>query len=336
MIVSGRFQRQQPSSGGTVRSLDLQIVVISSLQTVSSTVFRIRVSFAAATLTHYSTMPHRPSDSSRPMQRLLLSGDVHLNPGPATKYPCSVCTSNVTSRAVTYMCNRCSGWVSSKCSRLQNAAEYRRIKNWVCSSCSSPPTPQIPKLLPSPTTTKASDGDPFTILQFNTNGIGNKQVELGDFLERHRVKVGVIQESKLTLNSRTPNIQNFTTVRKDRDQGQGGGLLTMIHKSINFTRYSSRSSFGRVHYYSQAGKHRHDHYQHKHTPSKLLHRRIQSISGSSDDDDGHPHTGRLQRSPLIVVFKFYRYESMVSGSFFRYSKLGFYNRIAGQCQPKFP
>ena len=268
--------------------------------------FPVPSQFAAAKLTHYSTMPHRPSDSSRPRQRLLLSGDVHQNPGPATKYPCSVCTSNVTSRGVSYMCNRCSGWVHSKCSGLQNAAEYRRIKNWACISCSSPPTPQIPKPLPSPITPKASDGDPFTILQFNANGIGNKQVELGDFLERHKVKVAVIQESKLTLNSRTPNIQNFTTVRKDRDQGQGGGLLTLIHKSINFSRRPD--SFGRVDYYSQAGKHRLDHYQRLHTPSKLLHRRIQSISGSSDDDDGHPHTGRLQRSPLIVVFKFYRYE----------------------------
>ena len=32
-----------------------------------------------------------------------------------------------------------------------------------------------------------------------------------------------------------PNIQNFTTVRKDRHQGQGGGLLTLIHKSIHFS-----------------------------------------------------------------------------------------------------
>ena len=128
-------------------------------------------------------------------------------------------------------------WLGSfECSGLQNAAKYRRIKNWACISCSSSPTPQIPKPLPSPITTKASDGDPFTILQFNANGIGNKQVELGGFLERHKVKVAVIQESKLTINSRTPNIQNFTTVRKDRDQGQGGGLLTLIHKSINFSR----------------------------------------------------------------------------------------------------
>ena len=52
----------------------------------------------------------------------------------------------------------------------------------------------------------------------------------------YKVKVAVIQESKLTLNSRTPNIQNFTKVRNDRDQCQGGGLLTLIHISINFSR----------------------------------------------------------------------------------------------------
>ena len=48
-------------------------------------------------------------------------------------------------------------------------------------SCSSQSTPPIPQPFPSPITTKASDGDPFTILQFNANGIGNKQIELGDF-----------------------------------------------------------------------------------------------------------------------------------------------------------
>ena len=176
------------------------------------------------------------------------------------------------------------------CSGLQNAAEYRRIKNWACISCSSPPTPHIPKPLPSPIITKASDGDPFTVLQFNANGIGNKQVELGDFLERHKVKVAVIQESKLTLNSRTPNIQNFTTLRKDSDPGQGGGLLTFIHKSINFSRRPDLP-------YTLTDPHLEELTitAKLHTPSKLLHRRIPSISGSSDDDDGHPHTWRLQR-----------------------------------------
>ena len=52
--------------------------------------------FAAATLTHYSTISHRPSDFSRPRQCLLLSGDVQQNPGPTTNYPCSVCIRNIT------------------------------------------------------------------------------------------------------------------------------------------------------------------------------------------------------------------------------------------------
>ena len=149
-------------------------------------------------------------------------------------YPCPVCARNVTGRGVSYLCNRCSGWVHSKCSGLQNATEYRRIKDWVCSSCNSPPT--LPKLQPPPIPTQAVDENSFTIMQFNANGIGNKLTELGEFLKRHNVKVVVIQESKLSSNSKTPSIQNFTTVRKDRRQGQGGGLLTLIHKSINFSR----------------------------------------------------------------------------------------------------
>ena len=47
-----------------------------------------------------------------------MAGDVHTNPGPASKYPCPVSTSNVTSLRVSYQCNICSGWVHSKCCGL--------------------------------------------------------------------------------------------------------------------------------------------------------------------------------------------------------------------------
>ena len=157
-------------------------------------------------------------------------------PWPYYKDPCQVCARNVTGRGVRYLCNRCSGWVHSKCSGLQNTAEYRRITDWVCSSCSSPPTLPKPHPLPTSIPTQGVDGNSFTIMQFNANGIDNKLTEMGEFLKRHNVKVAVIQESNLSPNSKTPSIQNFTTVRKDRSQGQGGGLLTLIHKSINFSR----------------------------------------------------------------------------------------------------
>ena len=154
------------------------------------------------------------------------------DPGPTTQYPCQVCACNVTSHGASNLCNRCSCWVHSKCSGLQNAAEYRQIKDWAYSSCSSLPTLPTPQLPPS-IPIHDVNGNPFTIMKFNANGIGDK---LTEFLERHNVKVAVIQESKLSSNSRTPNIQNFTTVKKDWHQGQGGGLLTLIHKSINFSR----------------------------------------------------------------------------------------------------
>ena len=84
-----------------------------------------------------------------------------------------------------------------------------------------PPPAQLP---PAPTTTSKPKDDMFNILQFNANGIGNKLSELECFLEKHNVKVAAIQESKLTAKSRNPRIQNFTTVRRDRPQGQGGGV----------------------------------------------------------------------------------------------------------------
>ena len=60
--------------------------------------------------------------------------------------------------------------------------------------------------------------------------------ELGIFMEKHKVKVAVVQESKLSQTSSTPCIQNYTTVRKDRRLGQGGSLLTFVDKSLNYSR----------------------------------------------------------------------------------------------------
>ena len=54
-------------------------------------------------------------------------------------------------------------------------------------------------------------------------------------MEKYEIKLTEIQESKLTQQSRDPHIQNYTTVQKDCPQALGGGVLTFIHKSVNFT-----------------------------------------------------------------------------------------------------
>ena len=59
--------------------------------------------------------------------------------------------------------------------------------------------------------------------------------------------MAVIQESKLSPKSKNPCIQNYTTVRKDRSHGQGGGLLIFIHRSITFSKQPSiRSPPGKL------------------------------------------------------------------------------------------
>ena len=188
----------------------------------------------AATLTHYSTEPLTTGPVYHSLLLLLaLAGDVHPNPGPSG-YPCSVCFKNVTSQDTSYMCTRCSHWVHSRCSGLQKAADYRKAIGWICTACMSPPQPRAPSPPHSPAHTPTISDKTFNILQWNANGIDNKQTELSIFLEGHNVKMAVIQESKLTAKSRSPNIQNYTLVRQDRCQGPGGGLLFFIHNSVSF------------------------------------------------------------------------------------------------------
>ena len=64
---------------------------------------------------------------------------------------------------------------------------------WPPQSQQSPP----PTRSPTPPTKQISDDSTFNVLQLNANGIGNKLTELEVVLERNKVKVAVIQESKL-------------------------------------------------------------------------------------------------------------------------------------------
>ena len=149
------------------------------------------------------TKPQRRQPDQTHLELLQMSGDVNPNPGPATKYPCPVCTRNVTSRRVSYECTKCYGWVHAKCPGILNAAQYRRKSDRTCDAYSAPQSQQSPpptrSPAPAPPTKQISDDSTFNVLQLNGNGIGNKLTELEVVLERNKVKMAVIQESKLSL-----------------------------------------------------------------------------------------------------------------------------------------
>ena len=208
------------------RSLIWQIGVISSIQDRRQVDRGFLIE--SNQLTHYSTESLTTGPDYDPLVLLLaLAGDVHPNPRPSM-YPCSVCFKNVTSQGTRYLCTRCSDWVHSRSSGLRNAADYRKANGWICTACMTPPQPRAPTPPPSSTHTPTMSDKSFNILQWNANGIGNKQTELSIFLEAHNVKVAAIQESKLTAKSRSPDIQNYTLVGHDRRQGPGGGLLFLF------------------------------------------------------------------------------------------------------------
>ena len=131
------------------------------------------------------TKPQRRQPDQTHVKLLQMSGDVHPNPGPATKYPCPVCTRNVTSRGVSYKYTKCSGWVHAKFSGILNASQYRRKSDWTCDACSAPQSQQSPPPTrsPAPPTKQLSDDSTFNVLQPNANGIGNKLTELEVVLE---------------------------------------------------------------------------------------------------------------------------------------------------------
>ena len=134
-------------------------------------------------------MPHEPLNSSRPRQRLLLAGDVHQNHVLATKlYMFCVYSKRHKSWGELYVQSFVLvGFIRSVLIfKMQRSTKELRTGH--AALAVPPSTPTIPQPLPSPITTKASDGDPFRILKCNANGSGNQQVELGEFLERYKVR----------------------------------------------------------------------------------------------------------------------------------------------------
>ena len=98
-------------------------------------------SFFRTTLLSPSFHPKSLHYSSHPplilIFMLLISGDIHPNPGP--KHPCSVCSRRVTWGNRSVQRTNCSLWVHLSCSGL-SPADFRKISpghSWTCPMCPS-------------------------------------------------------------------------------------------------------------------------------------------------------------------------------------------------------
>ena len=72
---------------------------------------------------------------------------------PPNKYPCGVCTKNITLNVYSVLCNKCYFWVHLKCSTLQSVDEWN--KKYICPKCNNT-TEKTPETTQSNSTTKSS------------------------------------------------------------------------------------------------------------------------------------------------------------------------------------
>ena len=94
----------------------------------------------------------------------------------------------------------------------------------------SPPPPP-----PQPGQTVNDSNFKTRILQFNCNGIKNKQTELAKWLHDEKVLIAALQDTKLTDKSPPLDIPGYAIERKDRGRNKGGGLAFLIHRSIKYS-----------------------------------------------------------------------------------------------------
>ncbi|KAL3887421.1 hypothetical protein ACJMK2_027363, partial [Sinanodonta woodiana] len=103
---------------------------------------------------------------------ILLSGDIHLNPGPV-RHPCTYCYKPVKGNQKALQCDFCDFWTHLKCTELSRG-EYTRLSNcddhFYCFNCSD----RLPKFTDSffidPFNDRDADSDSDLSISVSTSG----------------------------------------------------------------------------------------------------------------------------------------------------------------------
>ena len=149
---------------------------------------------------------------------------------------CATCLAVLHSNTVSVRYNVCKKYFHQKCSTGPRA--LTRDNLWNCDKCSklqqNLSTTSTNCQVPGPTNSTPSQPLPLAVCnklkvyQWNADGIRPKFLELRDQLINFDIDILSIQESKLRKAEKTPFIEGYPTVRKDRNNILGGGLLLFI------------------------------------------------------------------------------------------------------------
>ena len=75
----------------------------------------------------------------------------------------------------------------------------------------------------------------LSVLQFNINNICKQKAKLENTLDQHKIDIATRQETHLEKAHKTPQFNNYTTLRQDRIHNAGGGFITLVKNNIRYT-----------------------------------------------------------------------------------------------------
>ena len=222
-------------------------------RTLSTRVWHCHLHSSLSASSHPATQPDTsPQRPTPPSLKSLLDQGLSLADAKISKEKCAKCSAALRSNTVPVRCSVCSKGVHQKCSTGPKAST--RDSHWKCDRCnilrqnhaSKSTDCQLPEStnssplepLPSPSRNK------LKIYQWNADGICPKLKELRDLLISSDIDILAVQESKLRKADKTPFIEGYATIRKDRHNILGGGLLIFIWTDILFEKLNSVEKAG--------------------------------------------------------------------------------------------
>ena len=215
---------------------------------LSTRVWHCHLHSSSSASAHPSTQP----DISPPSLKSLLNQGLSLADAKSSKEVFAKCSAALRSNTVQLICSVCIKRFHQKCGTGPNAST--RDSQWKCETCtilqqtrtSESTNCQLPGTInsspsqPLPITSQ----NKLNIYQWNADGIRPKFRELRDRLINSDIDILAVQQSKLRKTDKTPFIEGYATIRKDRNNILGGGFLIFIQNDIVFEKLHSIGKAG--------------------------------------------------------------------------------------------